>query len=96
MLWPLLFRLVTTALAWQVPWPAGAIGLIDLGTLPAFTIIGSGTYALFATLDPWTIEMAVAVALFVPGASLQQIFRVFDLTRTMIQMKRTPELQETE
>jgi hypothetical protein len=50
-LWPLVFRLATTALAWRVPWPPGAILLIDLGTLPAITIIGAGAYAFFATLD---------------------------------------------
>jgi hypothetical protein len=35
-------RLATTAVAWEVPCPAGAIFLIDLGTLPAITIIAPG------------------------------------------------------
>ena len=40
------------ALAWRVPWPPGAILLIDLGTLPAITIIGAGAYVMFASLEP--------------------------------------------
>jgi hypothetical protein len=81
-LWPLVFRLATTAPSWRVPWRPGAILLIDLGTLPGITIIGAGAYVMFATLDPSTIEAAVAVALFVPGAILPQLSRLFDLNRT--------------
>ena len=81
-LWPLVFRLASTVPAWRVRWPPGSILLIDLGALPAITIIGAGAYAMFASLDPTTIEVAVAVALFVPGAILPQLFRLFDLTST--------------
>ena len=61
------------------------IFLADLSTLPAFTIIGTGTYGMFATLDPGSIEMAVPVALFVPGAIFPQLFRLVSLSRTFTQ-----------
>jgi Peptidase family M28 len=76
-LWPLVFRPATTALAWRIPWPPAATLLIDLGALPAITIIGAGAYALFATRDPSTITVAAAVAPLVPGAILPQLSRLF-------------------
>ena len=75
-LWPLGFRLATTALAWRVPWRSAAIMLGDLGTLPAFTIVGAGAYAMLASLSPASVSMALSVALFVPGAILPQLWRL--------------------
>jgi Peptidase family M28 len=80
--WPLLFRLATTALAWRISWPPAAMLLTDLGTLPAFTIIGAGAYAMFASLSPSSVTIAVAIALLVPGAILPQICRVLDVVVT--------------
>jgi hypothetical protein len=76
-----MFRLATTAPSWRVLWPPEAILLIDLGTMPGITIIGAGAYVMFATLDPSTIDVAVAGALFAPGAILPQLSRLFDLSR---------------
>ncbi len=84
-LWPLVFRLATTGLAWRIPQPAGATLLTDLGTVPAITIIGAGAYVLFATMGPSTIGVSAVVTLFVPGAMLPQLARVFDPRGTSAQ-----------
>ncbi len=81
--WPLLLRLATTALAWRVPWRPLAILLIDLGTLPAITIIAPAAYVMLTGMDLDTVLFAVAIALFVPAATLPQLGRLAcALTRT--------------
>ncbi len=50
--WPLVFRLATTALGWRIPSPVVAVLLVDLGTLPAITIIAAGAYGQLASLSP--------------------------------------------
>jgi hypothetical protein len=75
--WQLVSRVALTGLASRVPSLAVAVVMMDLGTLPAITIVGAGAYAMFASLNPSTI--AVAAALFVPGAMLPQVSRVFHL-----------------
>ncbi len=75
--WPLVCRLATTALAWRVPWRPLAILLIDLGTLPGITIIAPAAYVMLTGMDLGTVEFAVAIALFVPAATLQQLARLF-------------------
>ena len=74
--WPLLFRLATKALAWRIPWPLLAILLIDLGTLPAITIIGPQVYVMLTGMDLSTIEFAVATALCVIALMIPQLSRV--------------------
>ena len=74
--WPLLFRLATTALAWRVSWRPLAILLIDLGTLPAITIIAPAAYVMLTGMELATVEFAVAIALFVPAATLPQLARL--------------------
>jgi hypothetical protein len=75
--WPLLFRLATTTLAWRVPWRPVAIVLIDLGTLPGITIIAPAAYVMLTGMDLSTVVFAVAIALFVPAATLPQLARLF-------------------
>ncbi len=73
--WPLVFRLATTLLAWRIPSPLAAILVCDLGALPALTIIGPGAYADYANDGPSTV--AVSIALFMLGATLPQLCRLF-------------------
>jgi hypothetical protein len=75
--WPLVFRLATTAVAWRIPWPPGAIVLADIGTIPAFTIGGAAAYAMLASLDVSGIATAIIIALCVPSSILPQICRFF-------------------
>jgi hypothetical protein len=75
--WPLVFRLATTLLAWRIPSPIAATLLCDLGALPALTIIGPGAYSDYANEGPSTV--AVSIALFMLGAALPQLCRLFDL-----------------
>jgi hypothetical protein len=74
--WPLLCRLATTALAWRVPWRPLALLLIDLGTLPAITIIAPAAYVMLTGMDLSTVLFAVAIALFVPAATFPQLARL--------------------
>ena len=69
------------ALAWRIPWPLLAIVLIDLGALPAITIIGPQVYVMLTGMDLSTIEFAVATALCVIALMIPQLSRVVGSNR---------------
>jgi hypothetical protein len=50
-----------------------AISLIDLGTLPAITIIAPAAYVILTGMDLGAVEFGVAIALVVPAATPQQL-----------------------
>ncbi len=75
--WPLVFRVATTPLVWRVSSPVAATLLSDLGALPALTIIGAGAYLDYASEGP--SKVAVSIGLFMLGAALPQLCRLFDL-----------------
>jgi Zn-dependent M28 family amino/carboxypeptidase len=76
--WPLVFRVATTPLVWRISSRVAATLLSDLGALAALTIIGPGAYSDYGSDGPSTV--AVSMALFMLGAVLPQLCRLFCVT----------------
>lgn len=73
--WPLLARSATSLVAWKAGRSVLTALLVDLGTLPAFGMIGAGAYSLFTNLTPALLPFSAASVVLVMSVCLPTFLR---------------------